>query len=234
MWRLTLQHSPVGDDAGRPGGRPVRRQRLLLRHDRLRRRQLRKMRVQDITHPDDLAIGVDLMAVDRGGRSDVLSGAQALCLRGRRGSGETCRSRCCGMIPGNRSHFISQILDVTAQHDFERRIAAASATIELQSRMVQAVYDSVDVGLLLIDRSGHYDRMNRRHEEFLDLAYPDGHHGQAGQLGLRLRRRRDHAAHARRDAFLPRPPGRGVRRPAPLGRQGAGRAACLVGVGTRR
>ncbi|MCW2833589.1 MAG: hypothetical protein JWN68_1542, partial [Nocardioides sp.] len=45
-------------------------------------------------------------------------------------------------------------------------MATANATIELQSRMVQAVYDSVDVGLILIDRSGHYDRMNRRHEDF--------------------------------------------------------------------
>lgn len=63
-------------------------------------------------------------------------------------------------------------------------MATANATIELQSRMVQAVYDSVDVGLILIDRSGHYDRMNRRHEDFLRPAFPDGHLGQAGQVGF--------------------------------------------------
>lgn len=39
------------------------------------------------------------------------------------------------------------------------------------------------MGLLLIDRHGHYEAYNRRHHDFLRLSFPDGHHGRAGQLG---------------------------------------------------
>ena len=78
---------------------------------------------------------------------------------------------------------VSQVVDVTAREEALKRLAAAEATIDLQRLMAQAVYESVDVGLLLIDASGHYESMNRRHRDFMTLAYPNGHEGQAGQLG---------------------------------------------------
>ena len=38
-------------------------------------------------------------------------------------------------------------------------------------------------GLVLLDHTGAYRTLNRRHVDFMRLAYPDGHGGEAGQLG---------------------------------------------------
>jgi signal transduction histidine kinase len=46
-----------------------------------------------------------------------------------------------------------------------------------------AIFDSVDVGLVLLDKDGEYVATNGRHQEFMALAFPDGHSGRAGQLG---------------------------------------------------
>ena len=37
---------------------------------------------------------------------------------------------------------------------------------------------------MAIDAQGAYDSMNPRHEDFMDLAYPAGHGGMAGQVGF--------------------------------------------------
>ena len=63
------------------------------------------------------------------------------------------------------------------------QLAAALTTIERQRRISQAIFDAVDVGLLLLDSEGRYAGGNRRHQEFMRLAFPDGHRGRAGQLG---------------------------------------------------
>ncbi|MGZ5400701.1 MAG: hypothetical protein ACXWDM_11890, partial [Nocardioides sp.] len=46
-----------------------------------------------------------------------------------------------------------------------------------------AILDTVDVGLVLLDHTGAYRSHNRRHDDFMRLAYHDGHAGLAGQLG---------------------------------------------------
>lgn len=46
-----------------------------------------------------------------------------------------------------------------------------------------AIFESVDVGLVLLGKDGEYLTINRKHREFMDLAFPDGHAGRAGQLG---------------------------------------------------
>ncbi|WP_126688289.1 sensor histidine kinase [Nocardioides ferulae] len=69
----------------------------------------------------------------------------------------------------------------------ERRrveLAEALAVIEHQRRVSEAILDTVDVGLVLLDRSGGYTGMNRRHRDFMRLAFPQGHGGVAGQLGM--------------------------------------------------
>lgn len=63
-------------------------------------------------------------------------------------------------------------------------LADALTIIEHQRRFADAILDTVDVGLVLLDRNGAYQTMNRRHSDFMRLAFPDGHAGQAGQLGL--------------------------------------------------
>ncbi len=69
----------------------------------------------------------------------------------------------------------------TERHSAE--LTEALDVIEHQRRVSDAILDSVDVGLVLLDRDGAYQAVNRRHRDFLRLAYPDGHAGRAGQLG---------------------------------------------------
>ena len=63
------------------------------------------------------------------------------------------------------------------------QLAQALATIEDQRRFSDAILDTVDVGLVLLDADGTYRAMNRRHRAFMARGYPDGHAGRAGQLG---------------------------------------------------
>ncbi|CAI9407141.1 sensor histidine kinase [Nocardioides sp. T2.26MG-1] len=63
------------------------------------------------------------------------------------------------------------------------RVRASLQVIEHQRRVSQAIFDTVDVGLLLLDRDGGYEGVNRRHLEFMRLAFPSGHDGRAGQAG---------------------------------------------------
>jgi signal transduction histidine kinase len=64
------------------------------------------------------------------------------------------------------------------------RLAGALDFIEHQSRVSDAIIDTVNVGLLLLDANGNYESMNRRHQDFMKVAFPDGHRGRVGQLGL--------------------------------------------------
>jgi signal transduction histidine kinase len=64
-----------------------------------------------------------------------------------------------------------------------QRVRGGQELIELQRRVGEAILDTVDVGLILLDGEGRYLTMNRRHHDFMRLAFPHGHSGQAGQLG---------------------------------------------------
>ena len=64
------------------------------------------------------------------------------------------------------------------------RLAHALEVIEHQGRVNEAILDTVDVGLLLLDADGNYQSMNRRHRDFMRVAFPEGHRGRVGQLGL--------------------------------------------------
>ena len=64
------------------------------------------------------------------------------------------------------------------------RLELAMADVIEQRRLTRTIVNGVDVGLVAIDAKGAYDTMNPRHEDFMDLAYPDGHAGVAGQTGF--------------------------------------------------
>ena len=64
-----------------------------------------------------------------------------------------------------------------------QHVRLRDAEAERHRRFNEAILDTVDVGLVLLDRTGAYQAINRRHHDFMQLAYPEGHHGQAGQLG---------------------------------------------------
>ncbi|MGZ6748791.1 MAG: histidine kinase dimerization/phospho-acceptor domain-containing protein, partial [Nocardioides sp.] len=75
--------------------------------------------------------------------------------------------------------------DGIAEADLRReQLDAARGTIEHQRRVAAAILDTVDVGLVLLDAAGAYESMNKRHADFIRLAFPDGHQGRAGQVGL--------------------------------------------------
>ncbi|MFC4783579.1 sensor histidine kinase [Nocardioides sp. MAHUQ-72] len=63
------------------------------------------------------------------------------------------------------------------------RVRAGQGTIEHQRRVSDAILDTVDVGLVLLDADGRYESMNRHHRAMMAIAFPDGHEGVAGQLG---------------------------------------------------
>jgi signal transduction histidine kinase len=65
-----------------------------------------------------------------------------------------------------------------------QELTDALEVIDHQRRVADAILDTVDVGLVLLDRHGTYQSINRRHVDFMRLAYPEGHAGHAGQLGL--------------------------------------------------
>ncbi len=62
-------------------------------------------------------------------------------------------------------------------------VASAVARAEAERQVSATILDTVDVGLVLLDAQGRYLRANKRHQDFIDLAFPDGHAGRAGQLG---------------------------------------------------
>jgi two-component system phosphate regulon sensor histidine kinase PhoR len=64
------------------------------------------------------------------------------------------------------------------------RLELAMADVIEQRRLTRTIVNGVDVGLVALDAAGAYDSTNPRHEEFMSLAYPDGHRGLAGQEGF--------------------------------------------------
>jgi len=63
------------------------------------------------------------------------------------------------------------------------RVRSGQELIDLQRRVADATLDTVDVGLVLLDAAGRYRTVNRRHHDFMRLAFPAGHDGLAGQVG---------------------------------------------------
>lgn len=61
----------------------------------------------------------------------------------------------------------------------EADLARALRTIEQSERSAQAIFEAVDVGLTLLDRSGQAILMNRPLEDFQSVAYPHGEHAES-------------------------------------------------------
>ncbi|MDR7252071.1 PAS domain S-box-containing protein [Nocardioides sp. BE266] len=184
LWRLTVEHSPVGMALVSPGGDFLTANVALCDMLGYDPEQMAQLSFQAITHPDDLAS--DLRLVNR-------------CLAGKISSYRLTKRyiRADGSIligdlsvallrgpDGTPIHFISQIADLTERHAFVERLDAAEAAVESEQRKGDAVFDTVAVGLLLLDADGSYQGYNSRHQDFMDLAFPDGHRGRVGQTGF--------------------------------------------------
>ncbi|MCD4533323.1 ATP-binding protein [Nocardioides sp. cx-169] len=183
LWNLTLQHSPIGMALVAPDGRLLMANPALAGMLGYDVDELTSRGFQEITHPEDLAADLGLVARTLEGEIDSFRlrkrylHAQGQVIWGDL-SAALVRSR-----DGTPLHFISQILDVTDQHQQEERLRRANADLERERQALEAIFETVGVGLLLIGPDGRYERMNRRHEETMRLPFPDGHDGHAGQLG---------------------------------------------------
>jgi PAS domain S-box-containing protein len=169
LWRLVLEHSPVGMALVDLQGRPTVVNRALCQMLGQEADELREKGFPEFTHPDDVEADLELFGKVLAGELDsyrlrkrflhadgtiVWGDLSVAALRDERGVAE---------------QVIAQLLDVTE--------------LERERRTLQAIFDTVDVGLLLIDQEGRYVGMNRRHAESMLMPFPDGHAGQAGQLG---------------------------------------------------
>jgi two-component system phosphate regulon sensor histidine kinase PhoR len=183
LWRLTLQHSPIGMAMVGLDGRLLMVNRALCEMLGYDAEALSARGFQELTHPEDL--DADLEQFDQA----VAGTIDSYRLRKRYlhadghvvwGDLSVAAVRGCDGAP---LHFVSQVLDVTEQHLHEARLEEAKVELEREHQTLEAIFDTVNVGLLLIGPDGHYERMNRRHREGMHLPFPEGHDGEAGQLG---------------------------------------------------
>lgn len=184
LWRLTMEHSPVGMALVSPDGEILAANAALGEMLRYAPADLVHRSVADLTHPDDLATDLDLMRQAMAG-STTSYRVRKRCFRS---DGSLLQGELSALLlrdtEGAPLQFIMQIIDRTEVHAFAERLdAAEEATHDLLSKG-QAILDSVSVGLLLVDVDGTYSAWNRRQQELLDIAFPDGHGGRAGQPGF--------------------------------------------------
>jgi hypothetical protein len=193
LWQLTLEHSPVGMTLVAPDGRLLSANRALCQMLGYTEEQIRALSFQEITHPDDLA--EDLVLLDAtlaGERSSYRLRKRYFHADGHVVWGDL--SVALLRAPdGTPIHFISQILDVTEPQESAARLAETSGELNHQRLRLQAVLESVDIGLVVLDRDGQSELVNRRHQQFMELARPGGAAAHAGHQdevfaedGLRL------------------------------------------------
>lgn len=184
LWRLTVEHSPVGMALVSPDGDFLTANVALCDMLGYDPATMATLTFQAITHPDDLASDMRLVG-------DVLAGkinSYRITKRYIRADGSILIGDLSVALlrgpDGSPIHFISQIADLTERHAFVERLDAAEAAVESEQRKAEAVFDTVAVGLLLLDADGSYQGYNSRHQDFMDLAFPEGHMGRVGQTGF--------------------------------------------------
>lgn len=183
LWQLTVEHSPVGMTLVDPDGTLLSANRALCAMLGRTEDELRGTHLKDLTHPDDLPEHLALYdATIAGERSSY-----RITKRCVRADGSTVWGDLSVALlrddAGKPLHLIGQVLDVTEARDRQEQLSTALDELDRAQRRSQAILDSADVGLALMDRDGWLVESNRRHGDFVALAYPDGHRGRAGQVG---------------------------------------------------
>jgi len=183
MWQLAMEHSPVGMVVISPDGSILEANTALCDMLGYDRDVLTSLTAQDITHPDDVVADRQLAMEVLAGGSDSLR----VTKRYVRADGSVMVGELSLVLmrddSGDPIHFISHVVDLSERRAFEARLESAEEQIDVERRRAEAVFESVAVGLLLIDASGNYLTYNSRHQRLLDLAFPSGHLGRAGQDG---------------------------------------------------
>ena len=176
LWRLMLEHSPIGMTVVAPDGQLRMVNRALCEMLGYDEAQLTQLGFQELTHVDDLDADLAFYHRTLAGEIDSYRIRKRYLHRDGHVVWGDLSVALVRDADGEPLHFISQILDVTEQRENEERLEAARAELE-------AIFETVNVGLLLIGPDGTYERMNKRHAETIHLPFPEGHEGSAGQLG---------------------------------------------------
>ncbi len=183
LWQLTVEHSPVGTTLVAPDGRLLSANQALCDMLGYTEQEIVTLTFQQITHPDDLAEDLALVEESLAGqRSSYRLRKRYLHADGHVVHGDLSVALL-REPDGTPIHFISQILDVTEAHEYAERLAETSRALDRQRRHLEAILDSVDIGVAVLDPDSGYLVVNRRHQQYLELAYPAGAQGAVGGPG---------------------------------------------------
>ncbi len=167
LWRLAMEHSPVGMALVAPTGDYLAVNAALCDMLGYAPEELVSLTVQEITHPDDIGSDLRLAQDALDGRIDSFRVPK----RYLRADGSVLTAELTlALVRDDRGvplHFVSQVVDLSERRAFEARLEAVDEQIDLERRRLRAVFDAADVGLLLIDADGTYLTHNRRHREFV-------------------------------------------------------------------
>lgn len=184
LWRLTMEHSPVGMAIVSPAGNFLTVNVALCDMLGYDPDVIATLTYQAITHPDDLA--ADLRLAEQALAGEISS--YRITKRYIRADGGTVIGDLSVALlrdaAGAPIHFISQIVDITERQAFVERLDAAEAAADVERSTAHAIFEGVSVGLLRIDATGRFVAFNHRLGHFLELAYPAGHPGTGGPSGF--------------------------------------------------
>lgn len=183
LWHSAVDDSPVGMSLVSLDGRVLVANRALCRMLGYAEAELTAMRVDQIMHPDDIEADREMVRrLLSGHASSQRVTKRYLHADGSEVWGDLWVSliRSADQTP---RHFLTHLVDLTAQQLDSMELSLARHVIDRQRRTSQAILDTVDIGVVSIDRDGLYLQVNRRHTDFMALAFPDGHRRKAGQVG---------------------------------------------------
>ena len=183
QWRMTMVYSPIGMALVGLDGHLLMANQKLCEMFGFDEAELRGLGFNELTHPDDRESNSELVARVFSGEIESFRWQKRYVHAHGRVVWGDCSVALVRSRDGAPSHFVAQVLDVTQQRQHEERVEAARAEAIREQQALAAIFETVSVGLLLIGTDGRYERMNRRHRDTLTLTFPEGHRGQAGQLG---------------------------------------------------
>ncbi len=189
LWQVTAEHSPVGMTLVSPQGEVLTANRALCVMLRCEEGDLVGTGYEGLTHAEDRARHERLFADLIAGRCDSYRLTKQVPAPRRLGAvGRPVG----GVAPLGDGRAALRHRTAERRHPPARARGRSSPvrsrSSRSQRRVAQAIVDTVDVGLVLVDADGHIEDWNRQHADFMTLAFPDGHHGEAGQQGRSMRR----------------------------------------------
>ncbi len=186
LLRGVLDHLPIGLALITPDGQVVGSNRMFAETVGYPAEAWEHRSYRDLTHPDDGDENDKIFSDLLTGQRPSYRGVRRLITSdGRTLSADISVSAL--REAGTVRLLMAQVLDVTELQDNLEQISAANLQLARERRSLAAVFDTVSVGLLLIDEQGRFERMNRRLVDTLTLPYPHGHAGRAGQEGMIFR-----------------------------------------------